>query len=248
MSLFYTAKQRGKGSRVAAMRVKKQSIGYLACVLFLLSLAMMACAGDPGASNTTHPSVTLTPAPLALTQLAWCNKPNIVFRDQAAATDQKAGSGTPLGPADGKPKVLTDWNTVKENLGFTVYLPQTLPTGTCLLSVSSSLRDKIFGSNFTITYVLPNQDAISFSQAPMHSQHIDFQCTVAQDTAVSGTADKGTPIATQTSTTAAAKNPVQLCNGIQATTNIVFSARGTATSLQQFFNGLRPNVDWVPAR
>jgi hypothetical protein len=170
----------------------------------------------------------------------------MVFRDQADANAAKNAPQTKLGPANGTPTAINDWNTVKENLGFTIFLPKTLPAGSCLLNVSSSLRDPIFGSNFSITYVLSDQNSVSFSQAPSRAQAASFQCNVsdAPAGAENGVAKKETPGATP----APATNPVQLCNGVREKTNIVFSARGATPTLEQFFQGLQPDVDWMPAK
>lgn len=238
MSLFLRSGQHWV--RRAPIRV----VLSLVCLLILLSLMISACSDDTANKNGNgnQVSATATPAPLDLTQLSWCDKPHQVFRDEASSHEQATnGQNTGLGPADGKVKTIADWKTMKENLGFTLYLPKNLPTGSCLLNVSGSLRDPIFGSNFTITYVLPNQDAISFSQAPVRIKNINFQCTVSQDT-------RSTAKTNSTPTSTAAKDPVQLCNGIHDKTNIVFSARGTTAYLQRFFQNLQPNIDWTPAK
>ncbi|GCE27210.1 hypothetical protein KDA_26940 [Dictyobacter alpinus] len=241
MSLSFQSGQRRQG-RGASGHLPIRISFSLICLLILLGLVMAACSDDTPKKTGNGVQTTPTPAPLSLAQLAWCDKPHQVFRDQASPRAQATnGQASTLGPADGKPKTIADWKTMKDNLGFDLYLPKNLPAGTCLLNVSGSLRDPIFGSNFTITYVLPNQDAISFSQAPVRIKNVAFQCTVSQDT--NATARKNvTPTAT------AAKDPVQLCNGIHDKTNIVFSARGTTAYLQQFFQNLQANVDWTPAK
>jgi hypothetical protein len=173
----------------------------------------------------------------------------MVFRDQAApatSTVQSATQST-LGPANGTPTTVTDWNVVKNNLGFTIYLPKTLPTGSCLLNVSGSLRDPIFGSNFTITYVLPDQSSISFSQAPARTQSTGLQCSVSSSPAPAGNGALVAPV-TPGVTPIPTSNSIQLCNGVREKTNIVFSARGTTAALEQFFQALQPNVDWVPVK
>lgn len=233
---------------------KKHSSLLLVCMLVLLSIALAACSGSTSNKTNTTSTVTTsvtatataTPTPVALTQLSWCGKPQMTFRDQASASAQSSSGQTGLGPADNTPKTLTDWNVVKANLGFTWYLPQTLPSGTCLLSVSSSLRDPIFGSNFTIDYVLPNHDALSFSQAPQRAQpHTAFQCSVSQQN-TSSTAATGTAVAQGTPSTSQA--PVQQCSGTDGQTSIVFADRGSTSTLQQFFQALKPNLDWQPAK
>ena len=242
MSLWYKIWLQRIGCRVAGMHLSRQSSISVVCMLILLSVALVACSG--GANTNSRVAPTPTPAPVALAKLSWCGKPQEVFRDQASSSVKSSGAQTGLGAADNQPKTLTDWNVVKANLGFTLYLPQTLPAGTCLLSVSSSLRDPIFGSNFTIAYVLPNKDLLSFSQAPLSVQHTVFQCSVSQNeaaTAATGTAVAQTP-------TAVAQDPIQMCNGARDQTSIVFANRGTTSSLQQFLQNLQPNVDWMPAK
>ncbi|GLV58834.1 hypothetical protein KDH_56640 [Dictyobacter sp. S3.2.2.5] len=245
MSLLY---QGGRRSRrdVAGLHVRKRSLVYLACLLFCLSLFISACTGD--SNSTSRPaggaSATATPAPAALNSFNWCGKPSEIFRDQASSHAQAVASkATNLGPSDDKPKMITDWNTVKQNLGFTIYLPKTLPAGTCLLNVSGSLRDPIFGSNFTITYVLPDQNALSFSQAPVRVKNVTFQCNVSQSSSSTSNAK-----AASTPATSGSQVPIQLCNGVRDQTNIVFSARGSTTTLQQLFQNLQPDVDWTPAK
>ncbi len=223
----------------------KKRYGFtLLCTTLLVGFTTVGCLDtttNNNADNTNAPQATATPS--VLSSLQWCSKPAMVFRDQANPT--AAATKTTLGPANGTPTAVNDWNTVKSNLGFTIFLPKTLPTGTCLLNVSGSLRDPIFGSNFTITYVLPDQNSISLSQAPVRAQNTSFQCSVSGSSAANGaTAKAGTPVATPTP----AGDPIQLCNGVREKTNIVFSARGTTATLEQFFQALQPDVDWVPAK
>ena len=228
----------------------------LLCAALLVSFIMVACSdgtssapgssSNNGSTGSTGNAPQATPPPAALSSLHWCGRPSMVFRDQADANAAKNSPQTKLGPANGTPTAINDWNTVKENLGFTIFLPKTLPAGSCLLNVSSSLRDPIFCSNFTITYVLPDQNSVSFSQAPSRAQNTGFQCNVSDAPAAdgNGVTKKETPGATPTPTA----NPVQLCNGVREKTNIVFSARGATPALEQFFQGLQPDVDWMPAK
>ncbi|GCF08128.1 hypothetical protein [Dictyobacter arantiisoli] len=270
MSFWYRFGQLCSVKRLTHVYEKKpsfvSSLVYGLCLVCFLSIMLVACssgsaAPDTGGSGASSPVPTATPAPTDLAQLSWCGgKPDTLFRDQASAQVANAGKSTQLGPADGKPRTITDWNVVKANLGFTVYLPKTLPAGTCLLSVASSLRDPIFSSNFTATYVLPNQDSLSFSEAPMHAGYGSFQCNVTQDsspststgTASTATAGTATPTVTATATvgatTSATQKSLQLCSGVRDKTNIVFSSRGTTASLQQFFQALQPDVAWEPTK
>ncbi|HEU5226968.1 MAG TPA: hypothetical protein VFU49_04075 [Ktedonobacteraceae bacterium] len=217
---------------------------FLLGVILIGSMLLAACsdANIVGGGNAT-------PTPVGTSSIHWCGNPLVVFRDEAAPTTPTPGAtatpGTSLDPANGVPKTITDWKVVKANLGFTVFLPSTFPAGTCLTSASSTLRDPIIGSIFTIGYLLPNHDAISLSEAPLRSQkNAAFQCSTSVSTTITdGGAKGGTPTATTTS----AQDPVQLCTGGRDTTNIVFSARGSTASLQKFFLALQPNLNWLPA-
>jgi hypothetical protein len=226
---------------------KRPALSFF-CMLILVSIALVACTSNVSntTGNTHLASATVTPTPVSLTQVSWCGQPQMTFRDQASSSVKSASGQTGLGPADNIPKTLTDWNVVKANLGFTWYLPPTLPAGTCLLSVSSSLRDPVFGSNFTIDYVLPNHDALSFSQAPLRTQsRTAFQCNVSQQN-TSATPVAGTAVAIVTPTPT--QVPTQLCSGTVGQTSIVFADRGTTSTLQKFFQSLQANVDWQPAK
>ncbi len=216
------------------------------CLLLFLSLCLVGCSGlsagtNSGMSSTSATqSITSTSLPqVALANLHWCGKQVLIFRDEGSA---KVGtpSGTPIGivtPAT-TPQTITDWAQVEPKLGFTVFLPPTLPQGSCLISATGTIHDPTFGGIFTIGYVLPDHDAISLSEAPLASQRSTFQCSPSSS--VAG-AKSGTPTPSPTFV------PIQLCTGARSTTNIVLSARGATASLHQLFNALQPNVSWVPA-
>src|SRR5579885_2248316 len=221
----------------------------LAASLFLVSILFSACSGG-GSSSTQTP----TPSSLALNKISWCGgKAAMVFRDEGAVsatvTPQATATGTATAtttPATGAgtPHTITDWSVVKANLGFTVYLPSTLPNGSCLVSAQATIHDPIFGGNFTIGYLLPDHSSLSLSEAPLKSQSVTFQCnpTSIATTPTATTGGKGTPVAATPTTT-----PTQLCSGAKDTTNIVLSGPGSESSLQQIFNSLKPNVNWIPA-
>ena len=218
--------------------------------LLLVSFCLVGCSGLSlgGASSTqTTQGVTATTGSVpqvALANLHWCGKPVLVFRDEGST---KSGtptvSGTPAATSTtsttpiATPKTLTDWTQVEPNLGFTVFLPLTLPQGSCLISASGTIHDPTFGGIFTIGYVLPNHDAISFSEAPLASQGSTFQCSPSSSTTGGNTS---------TPTPGPTVEPIQLCTGAHSTTNIVLSARGTTPALEQTFNALQPHVTWVP--
>ncbi|MEO8955468.1 MAG: hypothetical protein ABI396_14490 [Ktedonobacteraceae bacterium] len=235
-------------------------IGFLLSSFFLVSCSGLSLGGS------ATPTAQATPSQVALSKLRWCNKPFIVFRDEhAPLTGTPGGSsstptatattgttpgatatvgGTPTAtttPATGgSPTTVTDWSQVEPNLGFTIYLPATLPRTACLVSVYGTLHDPIFGGNFIIGYQLADGTPISLSEAPMRTNNPTFQCTVSKAAAKTSS---GTPTATASAT----QVPLLLCTGARDTTNIVFSARGTEASLKQFFDALQPNIHWVPA-
>lgn len=115
------------------------------------------------------------------------------------------------------------------------------------------VHDPTLGGSFTIGYLLPDHSAITFSEIPLNTQNksAQFQCNATSSTsstgstgsAAAGTAKGGTPAATPGKT----QLPLQVCTGAREMTSIVFSARGTTATLQQLFNALQPDVNWIPA-
>jgi len=217
--------------------------------LLLTSILLVACAsGDGGQTSITGTKTT----PLA--QLHWCGKkPLMVFRDEGAGATVTAGSPvaaetpeiqtTPTTTAT----TLSNWDIVKTDLDFTVYLPGSLPNGTCLMSAAGTTHDPIFGSSFTIGYLLPTDDSINISEAPVHMQNLTFQCNIEKASNIaSNTASNAVSSNNVSSATAATKEPVQICTGVQKGTSIVLAARGTTDDLKTFFQNLQPNIDWVP--
>jgi hypothetical protein len=248
-----------------AGRLAQRTGLYLAASLILMSMLLSACSGLFGGNSAPTP----TPATRPLSRIGWCAKPLMVFRDEGVVTPVPSatatGTATPAGTATatatatatqtpvalgsptagpGTPTTITDWSVVKANLGFTLYLPASLPNGSCLVSAQATIHDPIFGGSFTIGYLLPDHSSLSLSEAPLKSQNVTFQCnpTNIATTPTATPGGKGTPVAaTPTST------PTQLCSGAKDTTNIVLSGPGSESSLQQIFNSLQPNVNWIPA-
>ncbi len=224
-------------------------MSFLCSMLLFACLCFVGCSGintgtNPAATTTTTGITATASVPLVvLAKLHWCGKQILIFRDEgstksgtptASGTPATIGTGTPMAT----PVTITDWQQVEPQLGFSVYLPQSLPQGSCLISASGTIHDPTVGSIFTIGYVLPNHDAISLSEAPLASQNSTFQCSPSSSTTG---AKEGTPTPGPTAI------PVQLCTGARGTTNIVLSARGTNASLQKLFDGLQPHVVWEPA-
>ena len=235
---------------------------YLPILLLLASLVFSSCSGlnFGGTPAKVTPTVTAGSPQVALSQLHWCGKPLIIFRDEGAPppgsvtpTATTTTTGTPTATAGNtptptatatpnthKPVTITDWSQVERDLGFVVYLPETLPQNSCLVSASGTVHDPIFGGSFTIGYLLSDHTSISLAEAPLRSQSHEFQCSSSN---LATPHPSGTP--TQASNPSQAA--LQLCSGARDNTSIVFSAGGSVDSLQQFFNALQPNVNWVPA-
>lgn len=216
----------------------------LLAALLAASALLSACSGLFAGGSSATP----TPAAQTLRHIGWCAQPVMVFRDEGATTPgvTAAATTTPAATASagpGTPKTLSDWSTVKASLGFTLYLPATLPTGSCLVSAQATIHDPIFGGSFTIGYLLPDHTSLSLSEAPLKSQNTSFQCNPTSIvTTPTVSAGKGTPgAATPTAT------PSQLCSGAKESTNIVLSGPGSQRSLLQIFNSLQANVNWIPA-
>src|SRR5579883_1804422 len=237
---------------------------FAALALMLSSTFLVSCTGLFGNTNATGVTATPAASELPLAKLHWCSKPSMVFRDEGAATTPTAtatgattpgatataGSGstptttaTPSPTASG-PRTISNWSQVEPYLGFTLYLPATLPGGSCLVSAQATIHDPIFGGNFFIGYLLPDHSSISLSEAPLNSQNTQFQCnpTSSASPQAGATPKVGTPTPSASPTQAAN----QLCSGAGDMTNIVLLARGTMDSLQKFFNALQPNVAWIP--
>ena len=249
---------------------------YLAMSMLLFSFFIAACSdSNPGGNSNASPTATSSSsaAQVALAQLHWCGKPTMLFRDEGVPTGTgsptptgTAGTGTPVAtgtasatatpPVAGTPKTITDWAQVEPNLGFTVYLPATLPQHSCLVSALATIHDPIFGGSFTIGYLLPDHSSISLAEAPLRGQSTQFQCNVSTTAAASSTSPTKAEFQTLFASSTPAKpsaspaptqTPNQICSGVMDTTNVIFSARGTTESLQKFFSALQPHISWIPA-
>ena len=227
--------------------------------LLLFSFFLLSCSGlnFSGGGGSTTPTPKPKPSVVALTNLHWCNKPFIVFRDLHApvtvtataiasttattgGTPTATSTASPTASASGPPTTITDWSQVEPNLGFPVFLPKTLPAKTCLVSASGTVHDPTFGGNIIIGYLLPDGSPLSFSEAPLRSNSRDFQCTSSP----TGTSPQNpvTPGVKPSPTQAG----ILICTGAKDNTNVVFSLRGNEASLKQFFDALQPGINWVP--
>jgi hypothetical protein len=170
--------------------------------LLLVALAVAACGGD----TPTQPNGSTQ-----LNQLHWCDNPTMLFQD---------GSQTP-------PASLTDWSKVKSQLNFAVYLPATLPEGSCLVAAHALVNDKVQGSNFSVSYLLPGGVPLALSETALNPQQAasSFQCS--PDASNQGTFD---------------------CLGAKDKTNVVIVSKAAQKDLEALFTGLQSNIDWQPIK
>ena len=189
----------------------------------LATLAVAAC------SSATGPAPS--PNSLLLTQVPWCDEASITFQDDGKLSHP----------------IVSDWNAVKTQLGFTPYLPTTLPKGSCLALVGGSIHDPIFGGHFRITYNLPGNVPLSFSEAPKQTAAGNLgngvQCSQVAPINVPTVAPSGTASTTPSPT---ASPPLSVCVGNIANTNVSVASPQPGADLKTLFSGLQPNVDWVP--
>ncbi|HLZ21878.1 MAG TPA: hypothetical protein VKQ30_07140 [Ktedonobacterales bacterium] len=199
-------------------RSRRTALVSLSALVLVLLVALAGCdlfgGGSSSGNNTNN---------VALSQLAWCDKPLINFQDNST-TNQAT---------------LTKWDDVKGQLGFTTYLPTTLPKSSCLVLAGGSIHDPIFGGQFKITYDLPNGVPISFSEAPKRSGVSD------KLTCVQGTSGSATQTATPATQTPG--SDTSICLGVIANTSIAIASRQSQSDLQNVFKSLQADVDWVPA-
>jgi len=250
-------------------------VKFLLASFLLLSMVSLAACTTPFGGSQGSSTTTATPSELTLAHLHWCGKPSMLFRDEGAVTPtatastisgvtSTATSTTTVTPgitatatvgstetptttvASGTPRTITDWSEVEAGLGFTVYLPATLPRGACLVNAQATIHDPIIGGSFTIGYLLPDHSALSLSEAPLISQNTSFQCNPSNITTpqANNTPKAGTPGVSPSTTPGV---PILLCSGAKNTTNVVMSARGNSDRLQQIFQNLQPNISWQPS-
>ena len=197
------------------------ALGGVGVALFALALA--AC------NNSTGPGPG--PNTLTLAQVPWCDQPSVTFQDDGKLSHP----------------IVSDWSLVKSQLDFTPYLPTTMPKGSCLALVGGSIHDPIFGGHFRITYNLPGNLPLSFSEAPkqtvVNNLGNGLQCSQVAPLGGPTATPNGTPNATPVAT---ASPPLSVCVGNIGNTNISMASPQASTTLQHLFGSLQPNVDWVP--
>ena len=203
--------------------------------LVLVPLVLAACNDTP-------------PTDAALSDLHWCDKQTLLFQD---------ASQTP-------PATLTDWKKVTKALDFTVYLPPRLPVGSCLVSGEALIHDKVLGSSFGVSYLLPGGVSLAFSETAVSSgETASFQCSQSNAPAPTATPN-GTPTDTPTATptSEATGTPTDtpipeptvtptitlLCLGGKGNTNIVIDSSEAEKDIKTLFSGMQSGVDWIPQK
>ncbi|HEY1388334.1 MAG TPA: hypothetical protein VGF38_07285 [Ktedonobacterales bacterium] len=193
------------GSQLAALGragVKRWLGGGAALGMLLLTLALSGCGPFGGSDGATASGAK------SLASLSWCDRPLITFQDDSTTAQ----------------KQITNWDDVKDQLGFTAYLPESMPEGTCLALAGGSIHNPIYGGQFSITYVLPKIGPVSFSEAPLHQgMSSKTQCIQsAQD------------------------SKTMICVGAISNTSITIASRQPEADIQAMFGTLKSNVAWVP--
>lgn len=173
---------------------------YVALLALALAAVMTGCSGGSGSTSES--------ANVPLSQVSWCDRPLISFQDDSATTQT----------------TFTDWSKVRDQLGFTPYLPATLPHGSCLVVAGGSIHNPIFGGQFSITYNLSLTGPLSFSEAPKRQGlNNQLQCTTS-------TSDAKTTI----------------CLGAISDTSVTVASHQSQKDMQALFKSLKANVNWVP--
>ncbi|HUY79160.1 MAG TPA: hypothetical protein VMV29_20500 [Ktedonobacterales bacterium] len=184
-------------------RSRASSIVVGLTLLVVVALTLVGCSLSGGSGSTT------TTGPLGLSQLSWCDGPQIIFQDDSSSTQS----------------VISDWSKVQGQLGFTYYLPATLPQGSCLDLAGGVIHDQIFGGKLDLTYTLPKIGSLTFAEAPKHGDIVtSLQCAVSP-----------------------ADSAANICIGAISNTTITIAGRDSTSNLQSIFNSLKANVTWLPA-
>jgi len=212
--------QRGAGTQVERITVRywagqrrkfdsKEANRTFAAVVRLSLLGIVLTLAFVLAGCSSGSSTTSTSGDLQLKQVPWCLDPDISFQDDGT-TNQT---------------IITNWDDVKDQLGFTPYLPSSMPKGSCLALAGGSIHNPIYGGQLSITYNLPDGVPLSFSQAPKRPN---------------------LPSATQC-IQSSQDSKTTICSGVKDNTSVTIASRQTAAQLQALFGTLQPNVDWLPA-
>ena len=179
----------------------------MAAMLVASALGLAVALSGCGPFGGDAPTASAEELPVG--QIPWCDRPLLSFQDDSTTSQ----------------KQITSWDAVKDQLGFTPYLPPSLPKGACLALAGGSIHNPIYGGQLSITYVLPGTGPLSFSQAPKR------QSLSSKTQCIQSTQDSKTTI----------------CAGVISNTSITIASRQPAANLEALFGKLQPNVAWVPA-
>lgn len=186
-----------RDQRTLVTRFRSGAVLLALASVFILSGCNLF--GGSGSSANGDPALHLVP---------WCDRPSITFQDDSTSAQT----------------IITEWSLVKDQLGFTLYLPESMPKGSCLALAGGSIHDPIYGGRVSITYVLPDSGPLAFSEAPKRPNMSDkAQC-------VQSTQDTKTTI----------------CLGAVDNTSVTIASRQSASDLQAVFGKLKANPTWQP--
>jgi hypothetical protein len=152
-------------------------------IFLLLSIFLLAsCTGLMGGSPT--PTPTATPSVLALSQLHWCGKPSMLFRDEGAITTPTITatlSQTPGATATVTPSVTaTPSTTSTSTVGST---PTTTATATVAPGTPTTISDwseveANLGFTVFLPSKLPGNTCLVNAQATIHDPIIGGSFTI----------------------------------------------------------------------
>lgn len=190
---------------LAGTWIARASMRRACGIVAALALATTLAGCSFGATGSSNGSTDQ-----ALSAAPWCAQPQVSFVDNASSSQQS----------------ITQWSQVKSQLGFTPYLPPTLPKGTCLDLVGGAIHDPIFGGHLSITWVLPNGGPLSFSEAPKRGN---------------------TATAPQCAQSAQATEATTICIGVAGDTSVTIASHLPKSQITAYFSQLQPATDWAPA-
>jgi hypothetical protein len=130
-------------------------------------------------------------------------------------------------------QTITAWDQVKGQLGFTPYLPASLPKGSCLDLVGGAIHDPVFGGHLSITWILPGNNPLSLSEAPKRGN------TATSPQCAQGAAT--TPVAGQSTA------PTTVCIGAAGNTSVTVASFLPQSQIVAYFNNLQAASNWEPA-
>src|SRR5437763_11934093 len=111
-----------------------------------LAIAQLHWCGKPSMLFRDEGAVTPTATASATQEVTSTATATTTITPGITATTAVGGTVTPTATVTvvpGTPRTITDWTEVEAGLGFTVYLPATLPRETCLVNAQATIHDPI---------------------------------------------------------------------------------------------------------